>query len=129
MAGHWDTPLSPAAWQPKEQSPALYWERKLQAARQTPASGIRLGTNLSTAFPAYLTPDLLRTHLHVLGSTGVGKSFFLEGIIKSLILQGHGVCVIDPHGDLYHRVFDFCAYLNQQQPELKLNRRVIPFDV
>src|SRR5207247_1298668 len=63
------------------------------------------------------------------GATGVGKSFFLEGIIKSIIMQGHGVCLIDPHGDLYHRVFDFCAVANQACPELDLARRVIPFDI
>ena len=29
--------------------------------------------------------------------------------IKTLIVQGQGLCLIDPHGDLYHRLLDFCA--------------------
>jgi hypothetical protein len=67
--------------------------------------------------------------MQVLGSTGLGKSYFLEGIIKSLIEQGHGLCLIDPHGDLYHRTLDFCAHLDRVQPKRQLSRRVIPFDV
>lgn len=67
--------------------------------------------------------------MHVLGATNVGKSFFLEGILKQLILHRHGICLIDPHGDLYHRILDFCAYLNFEQPKLGLASRVISFDV
>src|SRR5439155_12677015 len=66
---------------------------------------------------------------HVVGATGVGNSYFLEGILKTLILLGYGMCVIDPTGDLYHRLMDFCAYLHLLRPELKLANRVIPFDV
>jgi hypothetical protein len=54
---------------------------------------------------------------------------YSEGIIKNLIMQGHGVCVIDPHGDLYHRTLDFCTYLDRTQPRRRLSHRVIPFDV
>lgn len=69
--------------------------------------------------------------MHVLGGTGVGKSFFLQLLIKELILAGHGVCVIDPHGDLYHDVLDFCAYAATHKDGQKLNlaARVIPFDI
>jgi hypothetical protein len=37
--------------------------------------------------------------------------------------------VIDPHGDLYHRLLSFCAWLSLRKPELQLHRRVVPFDV
>ena len=53
----------------------------------------------------------------------------MEAILKSLILQGHGVVLIDPHGDLYHRLLSFCAWLSLRKPELQLHRRVVPFDV
>ncbi len=53
----------------------------------------------------------------------------MEAILKSLILQGYGVVLIDPHGDLYQRLLAFCAWLSLQKPELKLHRRVVPFDV
>jgi len=38
-------------------------------------------------------------HMHVIGTTGGGKSKFLECCIKQDIIQGRGVCVIDPHGE------------------------------
>lgn len=44
--------------------------------------------------------DELATHMTVYGGTGKGKSKLLELIIRQLIEQRAGVCVIDPHGDL-----------------------------
>jgi hypothetical protein len=95
----------------------------------TSPDGILLGDNLSTGLPVFITPDQLRTHMHVVGATNVGKSYFMEGVMKQLILAGHGLCLIDPHGDLYHRMLDFCAYMSIEAPELHLERRVIPFDI
>ncbi len=127
MSENWDN-LSAARWQ---QSPPSkdHWETRLQQARHIPPAGLLLGTNLANSLPVFLTPKLLSTHLHILGSTGVGKSFLMEAIIKSLILQGCGVVLIDPHGDLYHRLLSFCAWLSIQKPQLQLERRVVPFDV
>jgi hypothetical protein len=49
------------------------------------------------------------THMHILGATGTGKSKFLEHLIRQDILQGRGLCLIDPHGDLYDDVLAFCV--------------------
>ena len=127
MADNWDS-LSPAPWQQPQPSQG-HWESRLQQARNIPPAGLLLGTNLGNSLPVFLTPKLLSTHLHILGSTGVGKSFLMEAIIKSLILQGCGVVLIDPHGDLYHRLLSFCSWLSLQKPKLQLHRRVVPFDV
>src|ERR1700693_4099410 len=127
MPERWDS-QSPARWQ-QSSPPQDHWESRLQQARHIPPAGLFLGTNLANSLPVFLTPKLLSTHLHILGSTGVGKSFLMEAIIKSLILQGCGVVLIDPHGDLYHRLLAFCAWLDLQKPQLQLNRRVVPFDV
>lgn len=43
-------------------------------------------------------------HMHVLGVSGQGKSFFLEHLIRQDIRAGNGVCVIDPHGELYENL-------------------------
>jgi hypothetical protein len=40
------------------------------------------------------------SHFYVIGGTGVGKSKFLQYLIMQDILEGRGVGVIDPHGDL-----------------------------
>lgn len=39
-------------------------------------------------------------HMHVIGSSGSGKSTMLLSLIKQDLEQDHGICVIDPHGDL-----------------------------
>jgi len=48
-----------------------------------------------------------RRHLYCIGKSGVGKSKLLELLIKSDIEQGHGVGVLDPHGDLVDNILDF----------------------
>jgi hypothetical protein len=59
--------------------------------------------------PVFLTPEVRSRHLHVVGGSGTGKSYFLEHCVRRDILAGHGVCVIDPHGELFERLVDWCA--------------------
>ncbi len=47
------------------------------------------------------------THMQVIGSSGSGKSFFLEHMIRRDIISGRGVCVIDPHGELYDNLINW----------------------
>jgi len=39
-------------------------------------------------------------HIFALGMTGTGKSTFMLSLLLQDLQQGHGVCLIDPHGDL-----------------------------
>ncbi|MBT3864481.1 DUF87 domain-containing protein [Candidatus Peregrinibacteria bacterium] len=48
-----------------------------------------------------------RRHLYVVGKSGVGKSKLLELLIVSDILNGEGVGVLDPHGDLVENVLKY----------------------
>ena len=48
----------------------------------------------------YATPEDRRRHLYIVGQTGTGKSGFLSELIRQDIEAGHGVAVIDPHGEL-----------------------------
>lgn len=41
-----------------------------------------------------------RYHTYVIGKTGSGKTTLLRNLLLQLIMQGHGVGLIDPHGDL-----------------------------
>lgn len=50
-----------------------------------------------------LPRDRLR-HTYVVGKTGTGKSTFLENLIRHDLAAGHGVIVLDPHGDLIEAV-------------------------
>src|SRR3954451_22904941 len=47
-----------------------------------------------------ITPRQARAHMHVLGKTGSGKSYFLAGLFLALYEAGMPVTLIDPHGDL-----------------------------
>ena len=40
-----------------------------------------------------------RRHLYIIGKSGVGKSKLQELFVRQDIAYGHGVCVIDPHGE------------------------------
>ena len=41
-----------------------------------------------------------RQHIYVIGKTGSGKTTLLRNLIMQHIMLGHGVGIIDPHGDL-----------------------------
>src|SRR4051812_42509757 len=47
-----------------------------------------------------ITPQQARAHMHVLGKTGSGKSYFLAGLFMAFHEAGMPVTLIDPHGDL-----------------------------
>src|SRR5215216_4978001 len=41
-----------------------------------------------------------RSHMYLIGKTGMGKSTLMENMIYSDLRAGEGLAVIDPHGDL-----------------------------
>lgn len=53
-----------------------------------------------------------RRHLYVVGKSGSGKSKLLETLIIDDILDGKGVCVMDPHGDL---IQDIIKYIPEEK--------------
>lgn len=44
-----------------------------------------------------------RHHLYVIGQTGTGKSTLLASLIRQDLVCGHGIALLDPHGDLAER--------------------------
>ncbi|PIQ77737.1 hypothetical protein COV82_03025 [Candidatus Peregrinibacteria bacterium CG11_big_fil_rev_8_21_14_0_20_46_8] len=48
-----------------------------------------------------------RRHVYVVGKSGTGKSKMLELLISEDIRYGHGVGVLDPHGDLVDNVLNY----------------------
>ena len=47
-----------------------------------------------------------RQHLYVVGKTGSGKTTLLRNLIVQHLAAGHGVGLIDPHGDLAEELLD-----------------------
>ncbi|OGI64094.1 hypothetical protein A2733_00255 [Candidatus Nomurabacteria bacterium RIFCSPHIGHO2_01_FULL_40_20] len=48
-----------------------------------------------------------RRHLYIIGKSGVGKTKLLELMLRQDITYGHGLCLIDPHGDVIEAMLDY----------------------
>ena len=48
-----------------------------------------------------------RRHMYIIGKSGVGKSKLLELLLRQDIAHGHGLCLMDPHGDVIDAMLDF----------------------
>lgn len=46
-------------------------------------------------------------HMYMVGKSGVGKSKFLELLIRQDIAYGKGICIFDPHGELIDDILPF----------------------
>src|SRR5512132_3282807 len=88
-----------------------------------------------------ITPQQARAHIHVLGKTGSGKSYFLAGLFLAFYEAGMPVTLIDPHGDLaelvlthladqgvfsYDSAYEKIVYLDL--PEAAAQGRYLPFN-
>ena len=70
-----------------------------------PSDPLSLGRPSSGRRLSLPVPERIRSeHMHVVGATGSGKSRFLLSLIQQDILEGRGVCLIDPHGELYDHI-------------------------
>ncbi len=69
-----------------------------------PQRGSMLGRSVARVnglpVPVIQRIDDRRRHTYVVGKTGTGKTTLLKNLILQDIEAGHGVAVIDPHGDL-----------------------------
>lgn len=48
-----------------------------------------------------------RRHLYIIGKSGVGKTKLLELLIRQDVTYNHGLCLIDPHGDVIDAILDY----------------------
>jgi Helicase HerA, central domain len=75
-----------------------------------------------------LSPKDRSMHMYVVGSTGVGKSKFLEHIVREDIRNwrksGCGLLLLDPHGAVYDGVMQWLARYSDVY-----DRPIIPIDL
>jgi|SRR5579863_460823 len=50
--------------------------------------------------PVTLALEDRRRHVYIVGKTGMGKTTLIQNMLLSDMQAGHGVCLVDPHGDL-----------------------------
>lgn len=51
--------------------------------------------------------DDRRRHTYIIGKTGMGKTNLLENLVYNDIMAGHGIGIVDPHGDFAEKILDF----------------------
>jgi ABC-type antimicrobial peptide transport system ATPase subunit len=54
--------------------------------------------------PINIVPTARRRHLAVFGDLGSGKSALFQNMLAGDIAAGHGVTVVDPHGQLVEEI-------------------------
>jgi hypothetical protein len=83
--------------------------KKHEPPKDLPTQGADLSlfgmTNYHNNFQKFgIKREDRRRHLYVVGKSGTGKSKLLELLIQADIMAGHGIGVMDPHGDLVDNI-------------------------
>ena len=85
-------------------TPGIHWltSKRAPVPSNVPTTGLFLGKSSFRGMtrPVHIHIDDRRRHTYIIGKTGTGKSEFLKSMIMQDIMDGHGLAVIDPHGDL-----------------------------
>lgn len=90
-----------------------------------PSDHILLGEE-ANGKPVRIDPKTRFTHMHIIGSSGEGKSKFIEHLVRQDIINNNGLCLIDPHGYLYHDIVRWAetkGMLDRTRP-----KKIILFD-
>jgi len=86
------------------ETPNVLWltAKHAPAPADLPNEGIVLGTNTyrDVVKQIHFKRNDRRRHTYIIGKSGVGKSKLIAGMAIQDIINGEGVCVLDPHGDL-----------------------------
>ncbi len=97
LASLWHLPLH------STEAPNINWllARKAPPPPNLPKEGLLLGhiPYRGNDYEVKLKDADRRRHLYVVGKSGGGKSVFIENLAVQDIENGHGVAVVDPHGD------------------------------
>ena len=122
------------------QTPNIEWlsSREAPAPVNMPENGIILGENVYRDKHTLIKigrEDRTR-HTYIIGKSGVGKSELLSNMARQDILNGDGVCVIDPHGDLVDDILsqvpkeraDDVIYFNPADTERPMGLNLMEFD-
>lgn len=97
-------------------SPNIRWMdyKVLPSPAKLPSDGIIIGNNVYRGEKKeirFQKKDRSRHH-YIIGKSGSGKSALLSYMARQDIINGDGVCVIDPHGDL---VDDILTYIPKER--------------
>ncbi len=93
-----------------DRSPVLEVPRSLSAG--TADLDVLIGVNGTGRHqvPVGMTLDQRRRHTYIIGKTGTGKTTMLTSSIYQDMVAGHGMAVLDPHGDMFHELLRYIPY-------------------
>lgn len=96
---------------PTTETPKIEWllARTALPPSNLPTDGVILGysTYRGHLYTARIRQQDRRRHMYVIGKSGSGKSEFIKSLAKQDILEGRGVCIMDPHGELARDMLEF----------------------
>jgi predicted ribonuclease YlaK len=101
--------------------------------------GILLGLNKFRGIDTEIkiTPEDRLRHFYVIGQTGTGKTTLLKTMIRQDILNGDGVCMIDPHGSDIQEILSYIPkeryedviYFDPSYTERPMGLNMLEYDV
>ena len=85
-----------------------------QAPLDLQKTGISLGKNIhrNVETEIFMSPEDRLRHFYIIGQTGTGKTTLLKQMIRQDIMNGEGVCMIDPHGS---DIQDVLSYIPKER--------------
>src|SRR3989338_1088493 len=94
------------------ETPFIKWLKAKTApvAAEVPTEGgtfVGYGHFRGIKRPVNILLEDRRRHVYIIGKTGTGKSVLLQDMAIQDIRAGHGVCVIDTHGDLVETILKY----------------------
>ncbi|NDK10271.1 type IV secretion system DNA-binding domain-containing protein [Candidatus Gracilibacteria bacterium] len=93
------------------ETPEIKWQnfKIVKAPKDMPKEGLLLGENIHRGVKKEVrikTEDRFR-HFYVIGQTGTGKSSILQAMARQDFVNGDGLAIMDPHGDLVKDLLPF----------------------
>jgi len=107
--------LSSHPWPPLLPDPQHLLARGLRFHQHRQPGGLPIEGAVLGYMPGAFTDATVRLHevawsrhLHVLGASGSGKTRLLQQLIADRLRRGHGLILLDPHGDLFEAAHADC---------------------
>ncbi len=125
---------------PQTEIPNIHWifSKSAPPPANIPTSGLFLGSvnYRGTATKIFIKENDRRRHMYIVGKSGVGKSEFITNMIKQDIDAGHGMCVMDPHGELARSIVSLVPkeraedviYFNPADVERPMGLNLLEYD-
>ena len=112
--------------------------RQAQPPLNVPAEGVIVGESDyrgSKKTVRFAREDRAR-HCYIIGKSGTGKSVLMENMVVQDIINGDGICIIDPHGDVAEAILarvparraDDVIYFNPADTERPQGLNLLEYD-